>query len=193
MPENKLPEKAPTTFELASAVWGSLDPSRPGLNGPRADVAWEATMVLLKTHEWNVSLRVAVGGVKKQLRERCEVPAGGEAEPFVFGTLEAMAGKLAPHLFEYDPRIGMPLSEQFPECPLFDPSLMRAGVKRALRHLQRGDAQVPRETLELADSIGKCPLCGSASVVLESVWGGGNLGFVHAECAPWIRVQVNAR
>lgn len=187
MTENKLPEADASSFDYFCAVWGSLDPSRPGLNGPRAEVTWGVIQVLMKT-DWNVSLRVVVGGVEKQLRERCEVPAGEAAPPYVFGTLEAMAGKLAPHLFEFDPRIGMPLDDQFPECPLFDPGLMRAGIKRALRHLRRGDDPVDEETEKLAESLGVCPLCGGASLVQESVWGGGNLGFVHPECAPWIRV-----
>ena len=94
-----------------------------------------------------------------------------------------IARKLAPHLYEADPRIGLPQNGGFPDCPLFDPPYV---VESYRTYLGNGfNYETPIEILDAARILRTCPLC-NGGMGSQGVWGGGNLAFVHRECAPWI-------
>lgn len=102
-----------------------------------------------------------------------------------------MASILSQHLFEVDPRIGLPLSgkrkvsppfirgvETFPMSPLFDPP--------------RKNLKTERNLYDQGRWTPICPFCGNNKEILlpeEGVfyWGGGNIHWVHSMCAPWIQ------
>jgi hypothetical protein len=86
-------------------------------------------------------------------------------------------GLLAPHLYEYDPRRGTFVSVNRPELSpdlLFDPPGWSPPIF------------VPEV---------ECPVCNRDFFPLSnngggfSLWGGGNLGFIHAECGETVGVS----
>lgn len=110
-----------------------------------------------------------------------------------------LARKMAFKLFEHDPRIGLPLSENFPDCPLFDPPYLAAPYRNYLKE-RGGDAQWKRkpETLEVKRTLTVCPRCDEHMHPYEGsrkpgVWCGGNLGFAHEECVPWVTPVTDLR
>lgn len=118
--------------------------------------------------------------------------AQGDAERTVWSAYHSIARKLSFKLFEYDPRIGLPLSEEFPNCPLFDPPYLIHPIRNHLRE-KGGDAEWKRkpEVQAVKKTLTTCPFCempiwpygGSRRT---GVWCGGNVGFAHEDCAPWV-------
>ncbi len=88
-------------------------------------------------------------------------------------------GLLAPHLYEHDPRKGDMVTTNRPELPvnlLFDPP-----------------GQSPPTFVVTAP----CTVCGKNFLLMFgtqghalAVWGGGNLGFLHAECCEAVGVSL---
>lgn len=85
-----------------------------------------------------------------------------------------LAVKIAPKMYELDPRIGMSilLGGGFPVSPLFD----RVNFNPAI-HAER---YLSKNTYHNSE----CPFC-QLLTDDTSIWGGGNLGWVHKVCAPW--------
>jgi hypothetical protein len=121
-----------------------------------------------------------------------------EAEMIILMAFEELARRFAPHLYEIDPRIGFTLNmESFPSSPLFDPQDRKQNPTFCLKMLK----QITKlhESPWMDSSIDRvshpetaCVFC--KNYVLQDspdqiVWGGGNVGWVHCGCAPWIRVQ----
>ena len=90
-------------------------------------------------------------------------------------TLTKMALRLAPQLFEKDPRIGISImkGEKFPRAPLFDRPIPQDPRTEAANFLRNGISR-------------PCPFC---SKILDNnvLWCGGNVGYAHGECAPWVK------
>jgi hypothetical protein len=116
-----------------------------------------------------------------------------DAERTVWSAYHSIARKLSFKLFEQDPRIGLPLNDGFPNCPLFDPPYLIHPIRNHLRE-KGGDAnwkQKP-EVQEVKKTLTTCPFCempiwpygGSRR---PGVWCGGNVGFAHEECASWVK------
>ena len=86
----------------------------------------------------------------------------------VWGAFESTIEKIAPRLFEHDPRIGRPPSH-LTTCRLFDPPW--GTIRPAFYSTMQEPAEAP------------CSLCGE---VFEDnhppIWGGGNVLWVHWTC-----------
>lgn len=132
---------------------------------------------------------------------RFNTQTAAESEMVVVQAFVDMARKFAPHFYEIDPRIGLSMCVPgFPESPLFDPP--------------EGGLQSPTYCLSLYKRITEwcmgnvgqrhlyphkhqgteCVFCHESVVVHEVpeeiVWGGGNTGWVHHRCAPWILLST---
>lgn len=117
-----------------------------------------------------------------------------KARDRILESLVSMACNIAPSLFEVDPRIGRGLDESFPRSPLLDPP---GDLHLKLPLLAKKMKSEPQHLPE-ARSRFFCPLCSrplfphDAHDFLKEmkevsvIWGGGNLGWVHACCAPWV-------
>lgn len=106
-----------------------------------------------------------------------------------------LARSLAPHLFELDPRIGLPIdSSWFPMTPLFDPMVFHHppfGNGWSVWYLAHQEASLSNTPQRIPDGVSHCVFCG-LSVLKDAdpggvVWGGGNIGWVHHSCTPWIQ------
>lgn len=88
--------------------------------------------------------------------------------------LQQLARKMAPQLFEVDPRIGMSimLGDQFPSSVLFD--RVDENPKMTAIAYERG-----------TNRMGSCPFC-EAPNDGRSRWCGGTLRWAHAPCTPWL-------
>lgn len=134
-----------------------------------------------------ITLRVLVPGhsielvAKHSLSELVVVNAHSEQgfALLVAESVKVCCGLLAPHLYEYDPRRGDMASTSHRELPahlLFDPP-----------------GQSPPTFIVTAP----CTVCGK-DFAFEfghqghalAVWGGGNLGFIHAECCEAVGVSL---
>lgn len=109
-----------------------------------------------------------------------------DPEQLIWRTYHALARKMSRTLFEFDPRIGLPLNDRFPDCPLFDPPYITHPYQTYLG-LQRN--KVFDETFT---TLTTCPFCQGrlfgvpVTGVNPGVWCGGNVGFAHEACAPWV-------
>jgi hypothetical protein len=117
-----------------------------------------------------------------------------------------------PRVLERDPRIGMVFSNydpmtsmkyKWPRMPLCDVS---GGSPRHLNpHLFVAASEVYLQANALPRGVPRlvpnekfaCPFCGANNLVecqAESpqsvVWAGGNLGWVHSDCAPWLTPRL---
>jgi len=107
--------------------------------------------------------------------------------------IENLAYQISPYLYEVDPRIGRDIGENpFPESPLFDPTLeiRRPAHNASVYWKARAEDPSPGPDAYEAQDSDRCAFC-SESVIWapspeEILWGGGNLGWVHQICAPWI-------
>ena len=161
-------------------IWGDLDP----LKSPEIQVLWGYSRLnpLEKDYTFKIKILITEGGVVRKLSVLQTVPhteflntthaTPGEV---IGATLQEMAQKLSPKLYEQDPRRGLPLSlgEEFPRSPLFD----RIGLNprdHAVRMSSRG-----------RDTFNVCPFCEDVNTP-QSIWCGGNVGWSHTKCAPWI-------
>lgn len=147
------------------------------------------------TQQTVLGLTVSIGPVQghtiREVFSTKKVPQE-DLEREIWRSYYEIARKMAYKLFEEDPRIGLSLSEHFPDCPLFDPPYLAAPYRNYLRE-KGGDGiwKKKPETLEVKRTLTTCPRCeepmhpfgGSRK---PGVWCGGNLGFLHEECAPWV-------
>lgn len=102
-----------------------------------------------------------------------------------------IARKMSFRLFEKDPRIGLPLAEGFPNCPLFDPPYLRAPIRTYLMKGGDGVWKKQPDTVEVKKTLTTCPFCQDSIHPFDGsrrlgLWCGGNVGFAHEECAPWV-------
>lgn len=132
------------------------------------------------------------------------VNTGGKAETFILNELQRLASRLAPKLFELDPRIGVSFWDcvfskgdmklAFPLSPIFDPPPPAPIPTTPILHM-RGIAEGSTLGDRHRPDV-RCPFCQlRITNLLErdevAWWGGGNLGWVHAKCAPWITQRSN--
>jgi len=133
----------------------------------------------------------------------------GVDENFVLKSLEEMAHKCAPSFYEIDPRIGMfhiDDPKPIPECPLFDPINPIARASTTYRVYQKEWSNSGSRMMGQPSSLSLAFPCVFCSIsVLDAtpsslfrvatenrvVWGGGNIGWVHRKCAPWIPQSRN--
>ena len=115
-----------------------------------------------------------------------------DLERTVWATYNGIARKMSFRLFEKDPRIGLPLAEGFPNCPLFDPPYIQAPIRNYLKE-KGGDGiwKKKPETVEVKKTLTTCHFCDSpihpyGGSRRLGVWCGGNAGFAHEDCAPWV-------
>lgn len=129
-------------------------------------------------------------------------------ENFVLKTLKEMAQKCAPSLYEIDPRIGMfhiDGPKPIPECPLFDSikPIERASTAYQVYQREWSNSSSGMRQPVLHKVAFPCVFCSISvldtnpsslfRVATENrvVWGGGNIGWVHRQCAPWIPKSRN--
>ena len=119
-----------------------------------------------------------------------------DPDTVIWRSYHAMARKMSFQLFEVDPRIGLPLDEnsakQFPTSPLFDPPYIKAPYSRYLSDVQERGETLSGEEAEAEHHLKRCPFCEGAIYPYGGsrrlgVWCGGNVGFAHEECAPWVK------
>jgi hypothetical protein len=115
-------------------------------------------------------------------------PSEKEAFAFFVRYIHEMARKLSYQLFEHDPRIGMRFHEDFPNSPLFDPPYVTTTFKEWNQQVRRRGYKD-----DMTEALAKCPFCNRYftevelfSVYPPVVWCGGNVGFSHTHCAPWV-------
>jgi len=131
-------------------------------------------------------------------------PSMNDSEEVVFQSFKKLAEKLAPSFYEIDPRIGLSFAgETFPNSPLFDPPLNIRRPSTGFHHYRKTVDWAEKHRLPLtsapasAPTVDNCALCQES--VIQSpdpetiVWGGGNVGWVHLECAPWIEDRKTQR
>jgi hypothetical protein len=125
---------------------------------------------------------------------------------------QAVLSLQTPRVLEHDPRIGMIYTIygshiNWPRMPLCDRVTLKHGafsaflnpfrflneLQRYLQHAEtaghdRGSSHIPIP----------CPFCGNADLVRDHshtprsvVWAGGNVGWAHSRCAPWLEPRPN--
>lgn len=114
-----------------------------------------------------------------------------DLERSIWATYHGIARKMSFRLFEKDPRIGLPLAEGFPNCPLFDPPYIRAPIRNYLMKGGDGIWKKQPETVAVLKTLTTCPFCETPMHPFEGsrrlgLWCGGNVGFAHEECAKWV-------
>lgn len=126
-----------------------------------------------------------------------------DAEKVAFEGIKHMAYKLSPSLYEFDPRIGMNLAEEldwlptrFPSCPLFDPPSPIRRPTTGFQYYRQvskwcQDNRLPRTSHPGGTPLDEgCVFCRESVIAHpfpeEIIWGGGNIGWVHRYCAPWV-------
>lgn len=141
-----------------------------------------------------VGLSVSVNGAtphvaKEVLRYKC-IPQE-DLERAVWTKFYSIARKMSFMLFENDPRIGLPLDDGFPNSPLFDPPYIQAPIRNYLMKGGDGIWKKKPETIEVTRNLTTCPFCDEAIHPYGGsrrlgIWCGGNVGFAHEDCAPWV-------
>jgi hypothetical protein len=118
-----------------------------------------------------------------------------EAESAILRHFESIAQKLAPSLFEIDPRIGKTILFPFDRCPLFDPGENSRTPFFGHSFFQKIFGWAKENHLPVSSYPGEipitpCPFCGRGVIGDSSprdiYWGGGNIGWIHGECGPWL-------
>lgn len=153
-----------------SHLWGDLDPSdTPGIQAvwkiePRAE---QSTFLYTLTIDGEELEQPIIA------RAFCQKHTGNQLG--FRAVMLDLAKFVAPRLYEYDPRtgIGITLGGEFPVSPLFDRPNYNVGL----------EAQLFTEKEHYEGE--RCPFCNFFNNE-SSVWGGGNVGWTHASCAPWI-------
>jgi len=143
--------------------------------------------VSTKLHVWRkpedlstvISVRVVVPKAEKEFGAEYVVSDRSTyetlAEDEIYRTIiKELLGKLAPRLYEWDPRIGTPFGK-LPSLPLFDRPDGAHLRQFAVLERNDGDVYCPFCRVRMHKGIG---LYGNLS------WGGGNFGWVHRRCLP---------
>jgi hypothetical protein len=186
---------------LLSIILGDIDPASLEGTGVNVEVLSQSDPF---AGEIVLGIRVVVSRIGKDFTLR-EVTStkniammNMDTEQFIWRSYHAIARKMARTLFEFDPRIGLPLNKFFPDCPLFDPSYIVVpyqnylgdGVKPTLKPGITATTNIIdyRETF---NTLTTCHFCMDRIApygggVLPGVWCGGNVGFAHDNCAPWV-------
>lgn len=137
-------------------------------------------------------------GVEVRVKDSLPVKSftvGSSPEQVLWQAFVSMARKMSFQLFEVDPRIGLPLTSNsmvpFPSSPLFDPPYITAPYPRYLVPVYDRDERLSTEEAQTARHLKHCPFCRTAIYPFygarkPGVWCGGNVGFAHEECAPWV-------
>jgi len=113
-----------------------------------------------------------------------------DPEQLIWRTYHELARKMSRTLFEYDPRIGLPLNDRFPDCPLFDPPYINLPYQNYLGG--KSKLQGNKVFDETFTTLTTCPFCQGrlsrdpTTGIYLGVWCGGNVGFAHDSCAPWV-------
>lgn len=178
---------------LQSVVLGDLEPADIQL---KVDVVFEAKpfttdylLGITVTKPDGSDVRV------KELIPARDLHASRDKKVLVWSALHKMARKLSFQLFEVDPRIGLPLTTntvvRFPSSPLFDPPYIQAPFPRYLCEVYDRDERLKPEEAEVSRQLKTCPFCETAIYPFNGsrkpgVWCGGNVGFAHEACAPWV-------
>lgn len=105
-----------------------------------------------------------------------------DLETQVWRVYHVIARKMSFQLFEDDPRIGLPLDSGFPDCPLFDPPYIKLPYAE---YFSPRIASQP-DLVEVYNTLTTCPFCSRSLIGRTTVWCGGNVGFAHQACAPWV-------
>lgn len=125
-----------------------------------------------------------------------DIPSSGQFElltsTILTGARENFIRQITPHLYSYDPRIGVPFG-QLKAAPLFD----NQKVFNQAIHFQKLVAESPHSWgVDTNFEVGiNCPFCGKsisesvASAYMSRresnvVWGSSAVGWCHAECHP---------
>jgi hypothetical protein len=178
---------------LTSIVLGDLDPEYVKDRG--VDLTLDYTYDSF-TENAVLAIAVEVPSRKKSFRSK-EVVSSRDMreqnvdwEHLLWRALHSLARKMSMTLLEYDPRIGLPLNDEFPNSPLFDPP----GVNLPYEKYLNPGRSHNLELLELHKSLTTCPFCELriapyGDSTQEGVWGGGNIRFAHKECVPWVEPQ----
>jgi hypothetical protein len=119
-----------------------------------------------------------------------------QAERFALSVFSDLARRFAPTFYEVDPRIGQTMAgKKFPMSPLFDPSVSIQRPDFCFDFYQRvtewlGGRGEDRHFYPQKYPGPGCVFCRENVVEHEHpeevLWGGGNVGWVHHSCAPWI-------
>lgn len=145
---------------------------------------------------------------KKDTRwgQRASIPgskfgsAAGASNPeqVVLRVFEDLARRFAPNFYELDPRIGYTMQDTtFPVSPLFDPApsserhpSFAYNIYQRITDWCKGDPNARFRYPGLSKFKAECVFCNQSVLAHESpkeiVWGGGNIGWAHTECASWI-------
>jgi hypothetical protein len=119
-----------------------------------------------------------------------------QAERFALSVFSDLARRFAPTFYEIDPRIGLSMEgAKFPMSPLFDPSggsqrpTFCFDIYKKISDWSGGDTSQRFRYPENLPGC-ECVFCRESVVAHEFpedvIWGGGNVGWVHSDCAPWI-------
>lgn len=118
-----------------------------------------------------------------------------DVEERILHSFVGLSSKLAPSLFELDPRIGWLLPKPIPSSPLFDPPERERHPTVVPRIYKKILEWSTTNRLSVSAYPGQinappCPFCGKGVIgdaETEAVlWGGGNLGWIHDRCGSWI-------
>jgi hypothetical protein len=174
---------------IVSIVLGDLSPE----NCPGVKIIVRHQPVPFKD-EVAVGLTVEAGGDPITAQDVLSLKrvAVEDVERTVWSAYHGVARKMSRWLYEKDPRIGLSLAEGFPNCPLFDPPYLAAPIRNYLQ--QKGGDGIWKkqpETVNVREILTTCPFCKGSIYPYNGsrrlgVWCGGNLGFVHEDCAPWV-------
>jgi hypothetical protein len=153
--------------KISKALWGDVDP----LAHPHIQISIQKFGTNPFGSEVHFTLSISI---EARLPHPALVRRAAQNVPRTRTEEDAyllLAFKLAPTLYDRDPRIGMPATTNpFPRCPLFD----------------RNDYDVVRGAASIVEGRGlSCSRCGRKPFTPEDsmLWGGGNLGWTHTTCA----------
>jgi hypothetical protein len=182
-------------FEVVEAlVFGDLDPRECPL---KVAFLWDAKPF---SSDMMVGIKVTKtdGGelkVKDVVPLKLLLDNSNGSQEAIWDIYLALARKLSFQLFELDPRIGLPLTTNsmvpFPNSPLFDPPYITTTYVRYLCDAYDRDERLKPEEAQVSRQLKQCPFCERSIRPFgksrePGVWCGGNVGFAHEECAPWV-------
>lgn len=191
----------PEFDELSALLWGDLDPTK----FPRVKVIVGASRQPLGGLE--LELQVNIRNSDLQIIDRIENKFSVSPKQCIqWGGVELlhaffdMSRRIAPRMYEYDPRIGRPLESPFPAFPLADPlDLGITGdldecIRAAITKTQVYSSLEIEQDHSPVGGLAKCPFCQRVNFTRPgnkpSIWCGGNVGFAHQECAPWVKPNI---
>ena len=185
--------KAPDVDVVRGVVLGDLDPAVC----PQILVEWkqapfrdEIVIGLLVTRPDGSVVRASEVFSTKTLNN-----FAGDPTTTILDGYFGLARKMSFQFFELDPRIGIPLTTNamvpFPSSPLFDPPYI---VESYAHYLCKPASRFTQEDREVAGTLKTCSFCESPIYPFggsrkPGVWCGGNVGFAHTDCAPWVTLK----